>query len=221
MPASALFALLGKDITKIDGFGPYLSLKLIAECGDDLSAWPSAKHFTSWLGLAPNNKISGGKSALVTNEAGPGAVRRRSCGLLPSPLGGPTPRSAPSTGGSRRASARPRRSPPRRARSQFCSTTPCVTAWNMSTRAHRSTRHDTARGWSNNLHRRAKTFGFVLQPIEPTTPAVPFLRNRSPASARRSSRAAASRRRRARQAPSRCRHRTHRRRRLRAAPSRS
>ena len=37
------------------------SLKLIAECGDNLSAWPSAKHFTSWLGLAPNNKISGGK----------------------------------------------------------------------------------------------------------------------------------------------------------------
>src|ERR1700726_2063472 len=29
--------------------------------GDDLSAWPSAKHFTSWLCLAPSNKISGGK----------------------------------------------------------------------------------------------------------------------------------------------------------------
>src|SRR5579864_6977555 len=58
---AALFALLGKDITKIDGLGPYLSLKLIAECGDDLSAWPSPKHFTSWLCLAPSNKISGGK----------------------------------------------------------------------------------------------------------------------------------------------------------------
>src|SRR5246500_3689548 len=58
---AALFALLGKDITQIDGLGPYLSLKLIAECGDDLSAWPSAKHFTSWLCLAPSNKISGGK----------------------------------------------------------------------------------------------------------------------------------------------------------------
>src|SRR5882672_1218676 len=57
----ALFALLGKDITTIDGLGPYLSLKLIAECGDDLSSWPSAKHFTSWLGLAPSNKVSGGK----------------------------------------------------------------------------------------------------------------------------------------------------------------
>src|SRR6201998_2776635 len=48
---AALFSLLGKDITQIDGLGPYLSLKLIAECGDDLSAWPSAKHFTSWLCL--------------------------------------------------------------------------------------------------------------------------------------------------------------------------
>jgi hypothetical protein len=44
---AALFALLGKDLTQIDGLGPYLSLKLIAECGDDLSAWASAKHFTS------------------------------------------------------------------------------------------------------------------------------------------------------------------------------
>jgi transposase len=58
---TALFALLGKDLTQINGLGPYLALKLVAECGDDLSAWPSAKHFTSWLCLAPGNKISGGK----------------------------------------------------------------------------------------------------------------------------------------------------------------
>jgi len=58
---AALFGLLGKDVTMIDGLGPYLSLKLIAECGDDLTSWPSAKHFTSWLGLAPSNKVSGGK----------------------------------------------------------------------------------------------------------------------------------------------------------------
>ena len=53
--------MLGRDITAIDGLGPSLSLKLIAECGDDPSPWPSAKHFTSWLGLAPSNKVSGGK----------------------------------------------------------------------------------------------------------------------------------------------------------------
>ena len=73
---AALFAVLGKDITKIDGLGPYLSLKLIAECGDDLSAWPSPKHFTSWLCLAPSNKISGGKvlsSRTRRSRAGPRA----------------------------------------------------------------------------------------------------------------------------------------------------
>jgi transposase len=38
-----------------------LALKLVGECGTNLAAWPSAKHFTSWLALAPHNKISGGK----------------------------------------------------------------------------------------------------------------------------------------------------------------
>jgi hypothetical protein len=42
-------------------FGPSLALKLIGECGTDLRAWPTAKHFTSWLCLAPGNKISCGK----------------------------------------------------------------------------------------------------------------------------------------------------------------
>jgi transposase len=58
---AALFGFIGKDLTQIHGLGPYLALKLIAECGDDVSAWPNAKHFTSWLCLAPSNKISGGR----------------------------------------------------------------------------------------------------------------------------------------------------------------
>jgi len=57
----ALHAILGVDLTQVHGLGPYLALKLVGECGTNLSAWPSAKHFTSWLGLAPHNKISGGK----------------------------------------------------------------------------------------------------------------------------------------------------------------
>ena len=57
---AALFALLGNDLTQSNGLGPYLALKFIAECGDDLSAWPSAKHYLL-LCLAPSNKISGGK----------------------------------------------------------------------------------------------------------------------------------------------------------------
>jgi transposase len=56
-----LYAMLGMDLTQIHGLGPYVALKLVAECGNDMSRWPSAKHFTSWLTLAPGNKISGGK----------------------------------------------------------------------------------------------------------------------------------------------------------------
>ena len=58
---AALHAILGVDLTQIDGLGPYLALKLVGECGTSLAAWPTAKHFTSWLALAPHNKISGGK----------------------------------------------------------------------------------------------------------------------------------------------------------------
>ena len=44
---AALFGVLGVDLTEIHGMGPSLSLKLAGECGTDLRAWPSAKHFTS------------------------------------------------------------------------------------------------------------------------------------------------------------------------------
>jgi transposase len=53
---SALHAVLGVDLTQIHGLGPYLALKLVGECGSR-----RGQHFTSWLGLAPSNKISGGK----------------------------------------------------------------------------------------------------------------------------------------------------------------
>ena len=57
----ALFQLIGIDLTQIHGIGPFLALRLIAECGTDLSKWRTAKHFTSWLTLSPGCKISGGK----------------------------------------------------------------------------------------------------------------------------------------------------------------
>lgn len=58
---AALYKLLGGDLTQIHGLGSYTVLRLIAECGDDMRKWPTAKHFTSWLTLAPGNKISGGR----------------------------------------------------------------------------------------------------------------------------------------------------------------
>lgn len=58
---ATLYAMIGVDLTQIHGIGPYLAIKLVGECGSDMSKWPSAKHFTSWLCLSPGNKISGGK----------------------------------------------------------------------------------------------------------------------------------------------------------------
>ena len=58
---SALYTLTGVDLTQINGFGPYTALRLIGECGDDMSKWATAKHFVSWLSLSPGNKVSGGK----------------------------------------------------------------------------------------------------------------------------------------------------------------
>ena len=58
---AARYGVLGVDLTEIHGLGPSLALKLVGECGTDLKAWPTAKHFTSWLCLAPGNKVSGGK----------------------------------------------------------------------------------------------------------------------------------------------------------------
>jgi transposase len=58
---SAMYQLAGTDLTTIHGIGPFLALRLVAECGTDLTRWRTAKHFTSWLTLSPGCKISGGK----------------------------------------------------------------------------------------------------------------------------------------------------------------
>lgn len=56
-----LHAMLGVDLTQINGLGPSSALRIVAECGTDMTRWPTVKHFTSWLTLAPGSKISGGK----------------------------------------------------------------------------------------------------------------------------------------------------------------
>ena len=58
---AALYGVIGVNLTQIHGLGPSLALKLVGECGTDMKAWPSAKHFTSRLCLAPGNKIASGK----------------------------------------------------------------------------------------------------------------------------------------------------------------
>ena len=54
------YQLFGVDVTRIPGL-MMTPLKLFSEVGRDMSRWPTADHFASWLGLCPDNDISGGR----------------------------------------------------------------------------------------------------------------------------------------------------------------
>ena len=56
-----LYCKFGVDVTAIEGIGPTAALTFLTEVGADLSAFASEKNFCSWLGLCPDNRISGGK----------------------------------------------------------------------------------------------------------------------------------------------------------------
>jgi transposase len=57
--AGHLKRILGVDLTTIPGLNVLAVLTLLSEIGTDLSKWRHAKAFASWLGLSPNNKVSG------------------------------------------------------------------------------------------------------------------------------------------------------------------
>ena len=54
--------ILGVDVTQVFGINEINAAEIISEVGVDMSKWPSEKHFTSWLNLAPNKRTSGGKT---------------------------------------------------------------------------------------------------------------------------------------------------------------
>lgn len=56
-----LLRVAGVDLTKIDGLDALTVQTIISECGLDMSRFPTEKNFASWLGLCPNNRITGGK----------------------------------------------------------------------------------------------------------------------------------------------------------------
>jgi transposase len=63
----------GKDLTVLPAHTDYSLLQLIGEVGTDLSRWPTEKHFTAWLGLAPGTHQSGKRKGSVhrkRNRAG-------------------------------------------------------------------------------------------------------------------------------------------------------
>lgn len=51
----------GVDLTRIDGIDVMVAQTLLSEVGMDMSRWNTEAHFSSWLGLCPDNRISGDK----------------------------------------------------------------------------------------------------------------------------------------------------------------
>ncbi len=58
---SHLHRISGVDFTRIDGLGILTVQTILSEVGLDSSRFPTVKHFTSWLGLCPGSRVSGGK----------------------------------------------------------------------------------------------------------------------------------------------------------------
>ncbi len=103
---SQLFKMCGVDLTRIDGINVTTALAVISEIGTDMSRFASIKHFTSWLGLCPGTKITGGKvmsgktkrvanraaqalrlaaAALRSSQSALGAYFRRMCARMDKP----------------------------------------------------------------------------------------------------------------------------------------
>ena len=101
-----LFRMCGVDLTRIDGIDVTTALAVISETGADMSRFPSVGHFTSWLGLCPGTKITGGKvmssktkrvanrasqalrmaaAALRSSQSALGAYFRRMCSRMDKP----------------------------------------------------------------------------------------------------------------------------------------
>ena len=104
-----MFQMCGVDITRIDGIDGIdvtTALTLLSETGADLSRFPTVGHFTSWLGLCPGTKITGGKvmsgktkrvanraaqalrlaaASLRSSKSALGAYYRRMCSRLDKP----------------------------------------------------------------------------------------------------------------------------------------
>jgi transposase len=53
--------ITGVDLTAIEGIDEPTALTIISEIGLDMGRWPTVQHFTSWLGLYPHHRVSGGK----------------------------------------------------------------------------------------------------------------------------------------------------------------
>lgn len=167
----ALYLATGVDLTAIEGIDAIHALTLVSELGTDFTKWPSVKHFTSWLGLCPNWKKTGGKvqssrTRLGKNRAA-GALRLAAWGLMRSTsyLGAYLRRQRSRLGAPKAITA---------------------TAHKLARIVYALMRHgaayvkqaeqvyaeQTRQKLEKQLHRRAKELGFEVKKIEPVTPTL-------------------------------------------------
>jgi transposase len=58
---SELQRISGVDLTRIDSVSVIVAQTVISEVGLDMGRWKTEAHFASWLGLCPDNRVSGDK----------------------------------------------------------------------------------------------------------------------------------------------------------------
>jgi transposase len=56
-----LYRISGVDFTQVEGLEVLTVQTILSEVGLDPSKFPTAKHFTSWMGICPDHRITGGK----------------------------------------------------------------------------------------------------------------------------------------------------------------
>src|SRR5262245_38581117 len=70
---SALYYVVGLDLTEIEGISELTALTIISEVGPGVSKFATVKKFCSWLGLCPNWKKTGGR--VKSSRTRPGVNR--------------------------------------------------------------------------------------------------------------------------------------------------
>ena len=161
---SHLHRMTGVDLTRIDGVDAFTALKVVSEIGTDMTRWPSAKHFASWLGLSPNNRITGGKVISSKTKANR-ATAKAACGWRPTRCTAPTAPWVPSCAGRSRTWDCPRPSRRRRTSWPGSSTRCCATVssiWDAGAQYYESQYRDRV---LRNAKQRAAQLGYRLVPM--------------------------------------------------------